>query len=122
MSNYSFQGAQPPPSLTAMTANSNFEFNVNQAWIMDTGSTHHMTIEMAYLSMLAQFEGEEKITVRNGECFPAKNIGSTSIHSNSQQFHLLDVLHVPNLAASFISVYTLCKENNCFVILDEYGS
>ncbi|XP_050137550.1 uncharacterized protein LOC126613960 [Malus sylvestris] len=74
-SNYAYQGANPPPTLIAMTAQSQSTFNLNQAWIMDTGATHHMTGDINDLEMIAPFEGDQKITVGNGKCLPVKNTG-----------------------------------------------
>ncbi|XP_050156538.1 uncharacterized protein LOC126630449 [Malus sylvestris] len=74
-SNYAYQGAPLPPTLTAMTAQSTPEFNADQAWIMDIGATHHMTGQASDLDMLTPFEGDQKITVGNGECLPVKNTG-----------------------------------------------
>ncbi|CAN6725267.1 unnamed protein product [Malus baccata var. baccata] len=66
--NYAFQGTQPSSSLNARTAQSSMKFNNNQAWIMDTGATHHMTGHVGDLNMLTPFEGDQKITVGSGEC------------------------------------------------------
>lgn len=41
--NYAFQGAQPSQNLNALTAQTPSDFNPNQASIMDTRATHHMT-------------------------------------------------------------------------------
>lgn len=120
MNNYTFQGAQRAPSLTAMTASSSAGFKLNHAWIMDTGATHHMIGEMADLNLVSPFEGYQKIAVGNGECLPIKSTGSTSIKTLSKPLNLITILHVPALAGSLLSVYTLRKDNNCFVILDEW--
>lgn len=42
-SNYVFQGAQLSQNLDALTAQAPSDFNPNQAQIMDTRATHHMT-------------------------------------------------------------------------------
>ncbi|KAM2458406.1 hypothetical protein ACFX1W_007200 [Malus domestica] len=88
---------------------------------MDTGATHHMTGDINDLEMIVPFEGDQKITVGNGECLLVKNTGSNSLYTQSKILYLASVLHVPTLAASLLFVYTLCKDNNCCVILDEYG-
>lgn len=78
---------------------------------MDIGATHHITRDMADLNMVTPFEGDEKITVGNGECLSIKNTGSTSIKTLPKPLNLITVLHVPALAASLLSVYTLCKDS-----------
>lgn len=104
-----------------MTAQSSSDFNANQAWIMDTGATHHMTEDLHDLNVVTPFEGDQQITVGSGECLPVKHTGSNSLHTSSKTLNLLTVLHVPNLAASLLSIYTLCKDNKCYVIMDEFG-
>lgn len=88
---------------------------------MDNGATHHMTDNLKDLNMIAPFDGDQKITIGSGECLPVKNTGYSSIKTSCKPLNLYTVLHVPKLAASLISVYTLCKDNNCYVILNEFA-
>lgn len=78
-SNYAYQGINPPSTLTAMTTQSYSNFNPNQAW--DIGANHHMTGDLNDLDMIAPFEGDQNITVGNGECLLVKNTGSHSLHT-----------------------------------------
>lgn len=103
-----------------MTAQSTTVFNHHQSWIMDTGATHRMTGNIKDMNMIESFEGDQKVTVSSGECLPMKNTGSSSIKTSSKPLNLYTILHVPELDASLISVYTLGKNNNCYVILDEF--
>lgn len=88
---------------------------------MNTRATNHMTRDMADLGMVTTFEGDQKITVGSGECFPVKNTVFSSIKTQSKPLQLFTVLHVLELTTSLVSVYTLCKDNNCYVILDEFA-
>ncbi|KAM1893025.1 hypothetical protein ACFX14_036122 [Malus domestica] len=113
--NYAYQGEHPLATLTAltaMTAHSSSDFNANQAWIMDTGATYHMTGDPNDLNVITHFEEDQQITVGSGECLPVKNTCSNSLYTPYKTLNLLTVLHVPNLAASLLSIYTLCKETN----------
>ncbi|CAN6723840.1 unnamed protein product [Malus baccata var. baccata] len=75
--NFAYQGNPPPPSLTAMTAQATIGQNVPQnnghgfsngdTWILDTGATHHITSNVHALSQVNPYNGEEKITIGNGE-------------------------------------------------------
>ena len=56
-----------------------------------------------------------------GEGLPVVNTGFGFIITPSKVLTLHMVLHVQKLAASLLSVYRLCKDNNCYVILDEFG-
>ncbi|PRQ57094.1 putative RNA-directed DNA polymerase [Rosa chinensis] len=75
-SNFAFQGAEPPSSLTAMTAHSqcnvasssNSQNNTDGAiWIVDTGATYHMTSDLRNLTIAQPYESSHTITIGNGE-------------------------------------------------------
>ncbi|KAM0982243.1 hypothetical protein ACFX2A_015487 [Malus domestica] len=121
--NYAYQGAQPPSSFNAFTAQAhpNLLSSSQQNWVLDTGATHHMTADLDHLTLITPFEGTDRITVGNGEGLPVANTGSGSLLTSSKPLTLQMVLHVPQLAASLLSVYRLCKDNHCYVILDEFG-
>ena len=77
--NYSYQLLAPPASITAMTAQGSQEFNPNadaqqvhdfngvDTWVLDTGATHHMTVNMENLNQTRPYNGEEKIIIGNGQ-------------------------------------------------------
>ncbi|CAN6708007.1 unnamed protein product [Malus baccata var. baccata] len=64
--NYAYQGQSPPPSLSAMTAQQTSQFLSPDAWIVDSGASHHITSDISVLSQVTPFEGSEKITIGNG--------------------------------------------------------
>ncbi|KAM1065653.1 hypothetical protein FF2_020965 [Malus domestica] len=72
--NYAYQGDQPSPSLTALTAQAqqNFVSSSQLNWVLDTGATHHMTADLDNLTLVTPFEGNDRITVGNGEGLPDK--------------------------------------------------
>ncbi|XP_050137264.1 uncharacterized protein LOC126613724 [Malus sylvestris] len=121
--NYAYQGAQPPSSFNAFTAQAqpNLPSSSQQNWVLDTGVTHHMTADLDHLTLITPFEGTDRITVGNGEGLPVANTGLGSLLTSSKPLTLQMVLHVPQLAVSLLSVYRLCKDNHCYVILDEFG-
>ncbi|XP_004310263.1 PREDICTED: uncharacterized protein LOC101298676 [Fragaria vesca subsp. vesca] len=73
-SNYAYQGAEPPTSLTAMTAStsnggassSTQSHSVDDIWIGNTGATHHMTSDLRTLSIAKPYESANTITIGNG--------------------------------------------------------
>lgn len=89
--------------------------------MLDIGATHHMIADLDNLTLVAPFERNERITLGNGEGLPVVNTGLGSIFTSSKALTLHMVLHVPKLVASLLSVYRLCKDNNCYVIFDEFG-
>ncbi|KAM1454643.1 hypothetical protein EV1_004084 [Malus domestica] len=77
--NYAYQGAPPPPSLTALSAQgpSSFSppssesqphgFSAADTWVLDTGATHHMTANLNNLTQATAYNGDEKIIIGNGQ-------------------------------------------------------
>lgn len=57
--------------------------------------------------------------VGNGECLLVKNTSSSSLKTHSKPLYLTTVLHVPSPVASLLFIYTLCRDNKVYVILDE---
>ncbi|KAM2069153.1 hypothetical protein FF1_000705 [Malus domestica] len=79
INNYAYQGAPPPHSLTTFSAQAPSHmsaaefgqnaqgFNVADTWVLDTGASHHMTPNLGNLNQPVQNNGDEKITIGNGE-------------------------------------------------------
>ncbi|CAN6725826.1 unnamed protein product [Malus baccata var. baccata] len=60
--NYAYQAQPPPPSFNAMAAQPSTEFNPNDAWIVDSGASHHITADVHSLDQVTPFQGSETIT------------------------------------------------------------
>ncbi|XP_050113615.1 uncharacterized protein LOC126591940 [Malus sylvestris] len=85
--NFSYQGAPPSSSLTAMTAQGHIgqqnasasstthDFSAADTWIVDTRATHHMTANMNAMNQATPYTGNEKIVVGNGESLAVKHMG-----------------------------------------------
>ncbi|PRQ54448.1 putative RNA-directed DNA polymerase [Rosa chinensis] len=127
-SNYSFQGAEPPASLTAMSAHANCNgasssnsqhSNCGEVWIGDTGATHHMTSDLRNLTIAQPYDSNNSITIGNGQGLSIKHIGAAKLTPGKHTFYLNNVLHVPSLAVNLLSFNKLCRDNQCFITLDE---
>ncbi|CAL2260563.1 unnamed protein product [Prunus armeniaca] len=119
-SNFAYQGTPPPQSLQAMTANISPSFTPNDLWIADSGASHHMTPNVQNLQASAPYHSDDKITVENGEGLGINHIGSSALTALPGTLHLNTIYHVPKLAANLLSVYQLCRDNNCRVIFYEH--
>ncbi|XP_010485013.1 PREDICTED: cell wall protein DAN4-like [Camelina sativa] len=84
-------------------------------WIMDSGVTHHITSDLANLSLHQPYTGGEEVLVGNGAGLPILHTGSASLPSLQRHLLLTNVLHVPNIQKNLISVYRLCNANNVCV-------
>ncbi|KAM2961779.1 hypothetical protein FF1_031321 [Malus domestica] len=129
--NYSYQGAPSPPSLTAFSAQApshmtaaeygqNVQhFSAADTWVLDTGASHHMTSNLGNLNQPVQYNGDEKITIGNGEGLTVNHIGSTTLSTPQHLLFLKNVLHVPTITVNLLSVKKLCEDNHCWFICDE---
>ncbi|KAI5335941.1 hypothetical protein L3X38_026075 [Prunus dulcis] len=102
-----------------MTAQTSPSFSADEFWIADSGASHHMTNNVTQLAQVAPYTADEKITVGNGEGLCIAHVGNASIPSISGSLRLNQVYHVPQLAASLLSIFQLCKDNKCWVIFDD---
>ncbi|KAB2600658.1 hypothetical protein D8674_038536 [Pyrus ussuriensis x Pyrus communis] len=117
--NYAFQGQQPPAQFTAMTAQQTDPQIPQDAWIVDTGASHHITADINALNSVTPFQGSETILVGNGTGLSIANTGATTIKNNSHSLVLKNVLHVPKIARSLLSVQQLCADNRSWFVCDE---
>lgn len=79
-------------------------------WILDTGTTNHVTTDLNDLSSYA-YTGSDALHVGNGQGLSIQNIGSCSLLFASFFIKLLDVLHVPLFSRNLISVSRLLFDN-----------
>ncbi|XP_050141048.1 uncharacterized protein LOC126616999 [Malus sylvestris] len=129
--NYAYQGAPPPPSLTALSTQgqSSFSpassesqphgFSAADTWVLDTRATHHMTANLNNMNQVTAYNGDEKIVIRNGKGLDVKHIGSTNLFTSDHCLFLKNVLHVPHITVNLLSLKKLCHDNDCWFICDD---
>jgi hypothetical protein len=80
-----------------------------------------MTADLHSLQNVTTYPDGDHVQVGNGAGLKIKHIGQGSIFLNKNAvLALKKILHVPKLAAHLLSVYQLCKDNNCRMIFDEF--
>ncbi|CAL2227963.1 unnamed protein product [Prunus armeniaca] len=114
--NFSYQGIPPSLALTALTATASGSFSDPNIWLIDSGATNHMTSDLQLLSNITPSTSTDNVTISNGTGLRTANVGSSSLVSGHQVFHLLEVLHVPNLATNLLSVHRFCLDNHCQIL------
>ncbi|KAK9912822.1 hypothetical protein M0R45_036662 [Rubus argutus] len=87
-----------------------------QYWLADSGATNHMTSDAQVLSNITSMPTSDSVQVGNGAQLPVTHFGNTKLGS----LILKNVLLIPELAAHLLSIYQLCKQNNCSVWFDEF--
>ncbi|KAA0067173.1 retrotransposon protein [Cucumis melo var. makuwa] len=118
--NFSYQDRHSPSQLAAMAVNSmNSQIsseNTNNFWLSDSGYNVHMTNELANLNLSNNYNGEETVTVGNGQPLNIENTGSGKLSTPSHTFNLSKILHAPQLATNLLSVHKFCLDNNCVFV------
>ncbi|BAB10876.1 polyprotein [Arabidopsis thaliana] len=84
-------------------------------WVLDSGATHHLTSDLANLSMHQPYTGGEEVTIADGSGLPISHTGSALLPTPSRSLALKDILYVPNVSKNLISVYRLCNANQVSV-------
>ena len=87
-------------------------FKREVTWVIDSGATRHMTFARDAFSEFIQLKTPRTVRTANGEIIYGTGIGNVPIHVFLDDFEikkliLKDVLYVPNLAGSLISVSKL---------------
>lgn len=94
-------------------------FFIADTWVLDIGASHSMTPNLGNVNQPVQYNGDEKINIRNGECLIVKHIGSTTLFTPQHLLFLKNILHVPTIIVNLLYVKKLCKDNSCWFICDE---
>lgn len=117
--NFSYQGRHPPVQLAAMAVNSEHSLeNSNNFRLSDSGCNVHMTNDLANLNLSNNYNGDESVTVGNGQSLDIQNTGSGILSTPSHTYTLTKILHAPQLAANLLSVHKFFHDNNCIFIFD----
>lgn len=82
-------------------------------WLFDSGASFHATNDPNNLSIHAPYDGTEELVIGDGSCWQISHIGSVIIHT---PLILKNVLYVPSLSRSIISIYRLCLDKNFLIV------
>ncbi|XP_019198273.1 PREDICTED: uncharacterized protein LOC109192135 [Ipomoea nil] len=108
---------EPPPSTHAHVAVAGTppaETAQPEVWFPDTGATTHVSPDEHMIGHSEPYTGGDVLKVGNGAGLNISRVGRTAIPSNSKLLNMSDVLFVPNLSLSLLSVYHFTNENNVF--------
>ncbi|KAH0705419.1 hypothetical protein KY290_010113 [Solanum tuberosum] len=86
-----------------------------QNWLMDSGTTHHLTSDLDNLGIHSEYQGPEEVTLGNDSKLPISHIGASSIVASDKNFKLDDILHVPTATQNLVSFSSFTKSNNVSV-------
>ena len=80
-------------------------------WLLDSGASHHVTNDLANLSIHAPYDGTEELIIGDGKGLFISHIGSLTINFCNYTLHLNNVLCVPNILGNIVSISRLCHDN-----------
>uniref|UniRef100_A0A2N9J0Y8 Integrase catalytic domain-containing protein n=1 Tax=Fagus sylvatica TaxID=28930 RepID=A0A2N9J0Y8_FAGSY len=91
--NFAYQGKNPTTKLAAMASASNLHYTQNtETWLTDTGATDHITANANNLSPQAPYQGQEQVSVGNGQNLPIQNIDNNcSCYFDAKKFSIQDL-------------------------------
>ena len=84
-------------------------------WLLDSGASHHMTSDIANLSLHTPYNGGDDVILGDGSGLNISHTSSLSLPSLKHPFFIDNVLFVPALDKNLLSVFQLCKTNGVAV-------
>lgn len=69
---------------------------INHDWLIVSRASHHVTNDLATLSLHTPYNGYDTLTIGDGASLPISHIGSMILHTPSFSFVLSNVLYVPH--------------------------
>ena len=104
----------------ALSGTPSFSFCINvsnkvydDSWVIDSGAKYHMTPKSQLFHTYTPSPSNKKITVANGSLATVAGFGDIYIIPT---LILKNVLHVPKLLASLVSIQMLTHDLKCYAI------
>ena len=86
---FAYQGRHAPAKLASMVANA-AQVQASNSWLIDTGCSDHVTPNLSQLSLHQQpIQGNETVTVGNGQELPVTHIGNGKLQTLTHNFSLI---------------------------------
>ena len=93
----------------------------DQTCYSDVGATHHITYDLANLSVCSDYQGGNTVHVGNGQGSSITHTGSSTLHTPNSSFHLHNILRSPTAATNLLSIKKSSKDNDRFFYFDSNG-
>lgn len=88
-----------------------------EAWIIDSGASDHMTGSLGLLFNTVPQHQQSKINLPNGQTSLISHKGSVCI---TPSLTLKDVIHIPSFKHNLLSVQKLSRDEHCKVIFEPH--
>jgi hypothetical protein len=102
-----------PPSPRALFVH--LGFAPHESWYLDSGASAHVSSDLNCLSTYSPYAGSEQFKVGDDKGLNILYTGLTILVTNSKSLVLNNVLHVPSISKSLLSISRLISNNNVIV-------
>jgi len=82
----------------------NKDYGSESSWLLDSGTSHHVTGDLANLTLARDYTGNDILVIANGKGLIITHSGSTSLPTSYSLLHLNNVLYVPDISQNLLSV------------------
>ena len=111
----SFAPTYPQPTANYVAADNS---DGDGSWYPDSGATHHVTNDLANLTVNAPYSSTDTLAVVNGAGLPITHLGSSTIPTSNGNLYLRNVLLVPSIHKNLLSVQRFCIDNQAIFMFD----
>jgi hypothetical protein len=86
-----------------------------ETWYLDSGASNHVASDLNSFTSYTPYTGPDQLRVADGTGLPILHIGSSRLLTNHHPLLLNNVLHVPTVFKSLLSISQLVNDNDVVV-------
>lgn len=90
----------------------------DSSWLLDLGSTHHVTTDLSKMKLNTKYDGTESLIISDGSTLPITHIGSISLSAFNKNFNLDNTLCILKAKKKLIFVSQFCDSNSTSIELE----
>ncbi|KAL4319291.1 hypothetical protein GQ457_18G015820 [Hibiscus cannabinus] len=83
-------------------------------WVVDSGATHHVTLDSSKIVHSSDFTGPSKLIVGNGHRLSITRTEQSQLCASSRNLILKNMFHVPSITKNLVSVSKCARDNGVF--------
>lgn len=99
-----------PQAHTAIASSSNPP--PSYPWLLDSGASHHVTTDLANLSLHYPYDGTEEIVIGDGSGLPITHTDNTRLSTSTKTFSLSNLCSFHAMHKNRISISKFCQDNH----------
>jgi hypothetical protein len=82
---------------------------------MDSGASTHVTSDLIVFTSYSPYTGSDQLHIGDGKGLDILHTGSGYLKTSSTTLVLSNILHVPSISKSLLSIRQLLTDNNVYV-------